>query len=55
LSFIISCDEPDDEKEEFGSGLNLSTPYVNESDIERINEAFSLHENAPWGFKHVGI
>ena len=35
--------------------MNLSTPYVNESDIERINEAFSLHENAPWGFKHVGI
>ena len=28
---------------------------MNESDIERINEAFSLHENAPWGFKHVGI
>jgi hypothetical protein len=55
LSFIISCDEPDDEKEEFGSGLNLSTPYVNEADIESINEAFSLHDGAPWGFKHVGI
>ena len=56
LLFFIACKSAgSEENDEFGSGLDLSTPYVNESDIAFINEAFSLHDNAPWGFKHVGI
>ncbi len=35
--------------------LKMVTPYVNESDISSINEAFSSSDNAPWGFKHMGI
>jgi hypothetical protein len=37
------------------SGLSMLTPYVNESDMASINEAFSTSTNAPWGFAHNGI
>ena len=56
LLFFIACNGAGSEENHgFGSGLDLSTPYVNKTDIASINEAFSLHDNAPWGFKHVGI
>ena len=55
LLFLISCDEQGGTKDEYGNELNLSAPYVNEADIESINEAFSLHDEATWGFRHVGI
>ena len=39
-----------------GSSISLITPYVNENDMESINEAFSIDECAPWGFgNHLGI
>ncbi len=46
-----------------GSGSNggpagdpvMSTPYVNSSDMEPINEAYSATSSAPWGFAHDGI
>ena len=53
---FISCE--DSEKsldDDFGLVLNLSTPYVQEKNIQSINEAFSLSDSAPWGFKHGGI
>ena len=56
IFFLISCE--DSEKlldNDFGLGLNLSTPYVQEENIQSINEAFSLSDSAPWGFKHGGI
>ncbi|MBI4009783.1 MAG: hypothetical protein HY361_01115 [Candidatus Aenigmarchaeota archaeon] len=37
------------------SNLSIITPYLNETDISSINEAFSNTENSPWGFKHLGI
>jgi hypothetical protein len=38
------------------SSFSLLTPYVNENDMESINEAFSIDECAPWGFgDHLGI
>ena len=56
ISLFVACKGAGSEQnDEFGSGLDLTTPYVNEADIASINEAFSLHDNAPWGFKHVGI
>ena len=41
--------------DDFGLGLNLSTPYVQEKNIQSINEAFSLSDSAPWGLKQVGF
>ena len=39
-----------------GASISLITPYINESDMESINEAFSINECAPWGFgDHLGI
>ncbi len=35
--------------------LSLITPYVNESDVSSVNEAYSNVSNSPWGFRHVGI
>jgi len=38
------------------AAVSLITPYVNESDMASINEAFSVDECAPWGFgDHLGI
>ncbi len=37
------------------TNLKMITPYLNETDISSINEAFSNTESSPWGFKHVGI
>jgi hypothetical protein len=37
------------------TGFNLLTPYVNESDMAVINEAYSDTDAAPWGFVHKGI
>lgn len=35
---------------------SIETPYINESDVSSINEAFSLADNNPyWGFRHPGI
>lgn len=34
---------------------NLVTPYLHESDISSINEAFSGSSNSGWGFAHNGI
>jgi hypothetical protein len=34
---------------------SMPTPYVNESDMASINEAFSVDACAPWGFGHGGI
>jgi hypothetical protein len=45
-----------DESGELGGGeILLVTPYVSESDIASINEAFSAGEDSPWGFEHRGI
>jgi hypothetical protein len=39
-----------------GASPSLITPYVDENDMESINEAFSVDECAPWGFgDHLGI
>ncbi|MEJ2627805.1 MAG: hypothetical protein P8078_04535 [bacterium] len=35
--------------------ISLITPYVNQSDMASINEAFSSDSTAPWGFEHRGI
>lgn len=35
--------------------LSVITPYVNESDISSVNEAYSRSDDAPWGFEHRGI
>lgn len=37
------------------SGLSMLTPYVNESDMASVNEAFATGANAPWGFPHDGV
>ena len=56
LLFFIACKSAgSEENDEFGSGLDLSTPYVNKTDIASINEAFSLHDNAPWGLSLIHI
>ncbi len=35
---------------------SVSTPYVNESDILSVNEAYSMDPNNPyWGFVHPGV
>ena len=33
----------------------MTTPYVDESEMASVNEAFSLGDNSPWGFEHRGI
>ncbi len=38
-----------------GGEISMITPYVNESDMVSINEAFSSNDSAPWGFAHNGI
>ncbi len=35
--------------------FSMITPYVDESDMGPVNEAFSSNDNAPWGFTHNGI
>ncbi len=35
--------------------MSMITPYVNESDMASINEAYSSDNSAPWGFAHGGI
>lgn len=35
--------------------FSLITPYVNESQISSVPEAYSLSPNAPWGFVHPGV
>ncbi|MFA6295929.1 MAG: hypothetical protein WC663_01100 [Patescibacteria group bacterium] len=35
--------------------FSLVTPYVNESQIFSVPEAYSLSPNAPWGFVHPGV
>lgn len=37
------------------SSLSMITPYLSDSDIERIPELFSTSADAPWGFTHNGI
>ena len=37
------------------NGFTLLTPYVHETDMATINEAFSVDACAPWGFGHGGI
>jgi murein DD-endopeptidase MepM/ murein hydrolase activator NlpD len=36
-------------------GFILITPYVNESDMNNVPEAYSSTTNCPWGFVHNGI
>jgi hypothetical protein len=35
--------------------IAMLTPYVNEADIDSINEAYSETTVCPWGFEHNGI
>lgn len=35
--------------------LSIIAPYLIESDIDRVPEAYSSSENAPWGFVHGGV
>jgi murein DD-endopeptidase MepM/ murein hydrolase activator NlpD len=35
--------------------ISMLTPYLNNSDISSINEAFSSTSSAPWGFQHNGV
>ncbi|MGD8455880.1 MAG: M23 family metallopeptidase [Anaerolineales bacterium] len=35
--------------------ISLLTPYLNESDIQPIKQAFSANTSAPWKFVHLGI
>jgi len=35
--------------------ISMITPYINQSDMASINEAFSIDTSAPWGFEHRGI
>lgn len=35
--------------------LSIIAPYVNEDEISSVNEAYSMSENAPWGFVHPGV
>jgi len=37
------------------NAITLVTPYVNESDMATINEAFSVDACNPWGFEHRGV
>ena len=37
------------------NGFTLLTPYIHETDMATINEAFSIDACAPWGFGHGGI
>lgn len=43
--------------DESGSGepITMITPYVQESDIDCINEAYSESSSCPWGFEHNGV
>ena len=36
-------------------GILMVTPYVSESDMGPINEAFSTSAASPWGFEHRGV
>lgn len=38
-----------------GDEISMITPYVNQSDMASINEAFSTDNSAPWGFEHRAI
>lgn len=61
--FFTSCDKDsgivgdNGVDNEVGNEVEISmiTPYVNESDMASINEAFSSDDSAPWGFEHRGI
>jgi hypothetical protein len=35
--------------------ISMITPYISESDVAYIHDAFSSADNAPWGFIHNGI
>lgn len=35
--------------------IAMISPYINESDMASINEAFSSTKSSPWGFEHRGI
>jgi hypothetical protein len=35
--------------------FSLTTPYINESEMASINEAFSADDSAPWRYAHGGI
>jgi len=35
--------------------ISMITPYVNESDMATIYQAFSSDDSAPWGFAHNGV
>lgn len=35
--------------------ITLLTPYVNQADIDAINEAYSESTACPWGFVHDGV
>lgn len=38
-----------------GGDISMITPYVNQSDMASVNEAFSSDDSAPWGFTHDGV
>lgn len=38
-----------------GDNISMLTPYLSNSDMASINEAFSSTSSAPWGFQHNGV
>jgi hypothetical protein len=56
---IVQCEDGDGNGGGDGDGnggdISMITPYVNESDMASVNEAFSSDDSAPWGFAHNGI
>ncbi len=38
-----------------GGDISMITPYVNQSDMASVNEAFSSDDSTPWGFAHDGV
>jgi len=52
----LEQDQEETPSDSSDSGFTLITPYVNESDISSINEAYSKDPNNPyWGFTHQGV
>ena len=61
LAGLVSagCDEDGPDRPDGGGhgsdDISMITPFVSGSDIASVNEAFSSTDNAPWGFRHLGI
>ena len=49
---LVGCLCPDERADE---DFMMITPFVNQSDMGPIMEAFSVDANCPWGFGHRGI